>query len=308
MRSFAEQRVGELERRYRPDRGGRRAGRRASRRGARHGAHGRRLRGDGPPRGARRPGSGQPALPAALPGPARRRGVPRSCARPRPRRSRGCSASTSSGSPRSPTARTSAPRMCPPGRSPRPRRPPFAPASRTTTGRQSDIDDHGTTPSSRASAATSTAGPTPTPPAPTRAAASPRTSSATSRRGRASRSGCSSCGSRGCGCSTRKPMPTWGADLSGIDFDNIKYFVRSTEKQATSWDDLPGGHQEHLRPARHPRGREAAPRRRRRRPVRVRGRLPPDPRGPRGAGRHLPRHRHRPARARGAVQGVLRAR
>ncbi|MCT7041782.1 Fe-S cluster assembly protein SufB, partial [Salmonella enterica subsp. enterica serovar Pomona] len=30
----------------------------------------------------------------------------------------------------------------------------------------------------------------------------------------------------------RKPMPTWGADLSAIDFDNIKYFVRSTEKQA----------------------------------------------------------------------------
>lgn len=29
----------------------------------------------------------------------------------------------------------------------------------------------------------------------------------------------------------RKPMPTWGADLSEIDFDNIKYFVRSTEKQ-----------------------------------------------------------------------------
>src|SRR5437764_6354139 len=37
----------------------------------------------------------------------------------------------------------------------------------------------------------------------------------------------------------RKPMPTWGADLSGIDFGNIKYFVRSTEKQAASWDDLP---------------------------------------------------------------------
>jgi Fe-S cluster assembly protein SufB len=37
----------------------------------------------------------------------------------------------------------------------------------------------------------------------------------------------------------KKPMPTWGADLSGIDFDNIKYFVRSTEKQATSWDELP---------------------------------------------------------------------
>jgi Fe-S cluster assembly protein SufB len=37
----------------------------------------------------------------------------------------------------------------------------------------------------------------------------------------------------------RKPMPAWGADLGGIDFDNIKYFVRSTEKQAASWDELP---------------------------------------------------------------------
>jgi len=37
----------------------------------------------------------------------------------------------------------------------------------------------------------------------------------------------------------RKPMPTWGAELDGIDFENIKYFVRSTEKQAASWDDLP---------------------------------------------------------------------
>ncbi|MET0741233.1 MAG: Fe-S cluster assembly protein SufB [Candidatus Nanopelagicales bacterium] len=37
----------------------------------------------------------------------------------------------------------------------------------------------------------------------------------------------------------KKPMPVWGADLSGIDFDNIKYFVRSTEKQAASWEDLP---------------------------------------------------------------------
>ena len=37
----------------------------------------------------------------------------------------------------------------------------------------------------------------------------------------------------------RKPMPTWGSDLSAIDFDNIKYFVRSTEKQATSWEELP---------------------------------------------------------------------
>jgi Fe-S cluster assembly protein SufB len=37
----------------------------------------------------------------------------------------------------------------------------------------------------------------------------------------------------------KQPMPTWGADLSGIDFDTIKYFVRSTEQQAATWDDLP---------------------------------------------------------------------
>src|SRR5512139_2038515 len=37
----------------------------------------------------------------------------------------------------------------------------------------------------------------------------------------------------------RKPLPAWGADLSTIDFDTIKYFVRSTEKQAASWEELP---------------------------------------------------------------------
>jgi len=37
----------------------------------------------------------------------------------------------------------------------------------------------------------------------------------------------------------QKPMPVWGADLSGIDFDTIKYYVRSTEKPASSWEDLP---------------------------------------------------------------------
>ncbi|MCT1602839.1 Fe-S cluster assembly protein SufB [Kocuria sp. p3-SID1433] len=37
----------------------------------------------------------------------------------------------------------------------------------------------------------------------------------------------------------RKPMPTWGADLSGIDFENIKYFVRASEQQAGSWEELP---------------------------------------------------------------------
>jgi Fe-S cluster assembly protein SufB len=44
---------------------------------------------------------------------------------------------------------------------------------------------------------------------------------------------------KGLGLFDKKPMPAWGADLSGIDFDRIKYFVRSTEKQAATWDDLP---------------------------------------------------------------------
>ena len=36
-----------------------------------------------------------------------------------------------------------------------------------------------------------------------------------------------------------KPMPGWGADLSKIDFDDIYYYIRSTGKQVTSWNDLP---------------------------------------------------------------------
>src|SRR5438445_13600484 len=36
-----------------------------------------------------------------------------------------------------------------------------------------------------------------------------------------------------------RPMPWWGADLSDIDFQDIFYFIRSTEKQAKSCDDLP---------------------------------------------------------------------
>ena len=36
-----------------------------------------------------------------------------------------------------------------------------------------------------------------------------------------------------------KQMPTWGADLSGIDFDDIFYYLRPAEKQGKSWDDVP---------------------------------------------------------------------
>ncbi len=36
-----------------------------------------------------------------------------------------------------------------------------------------------------------------------------------------------------------KKMPDWGADLSGIDFDDIYYYIKSTDKNVSSWDDLP---------------------------------------------------------------------
>jgi len=37
----------------------------------------------------------------------------------------------------------------------------------------------------------------------------------------------------------KKPMPTWGADLSVIDFENIFYYLKASNKQSTSWEDLP---------------------------------------------------------------------
>ncbi len=36
-----------------------------------------------------------------------------------------------------------------------------------------------------------------------------------------------------------KPMPTWGADLSGIDFNDIYYYLRPTDKKGSSWDSVP---------------------------------------------------------------------
>ncbi len=37
----------------------------------------------------------------------------------------------------------------------------------------------------------------------------------------------------------KKPMPTWGADLSGINFDDIIYYARPTDLPARTWDDVP---------------------------------------------------------------------
>lgn len=36
-----------------------------------------------------------------------------------------------------------------------------------------------------------------------------------------------------------KPIPTWGADLSGIDFNNIYYYLKPMEKQGRSWEEVP---------------------------------------------------------------------
>lgn len=36
-----------------------------------------------------------------------------------------------------------------------------------------------------------------------------------------------------------RPMPKWGADLSKINFDDIFYYIKPTESQKNSWDELP---------------------------------------------------------------------
>ena len=36
-----------------------------------------------------------------------------------------------------------------------------------------------------------------------------------------------------------RPLPMWGGNLTEIDFDNIYYYIKPTEKQANSWEELP---------------------------------------------------------------------
>jgi len=36
-----------------------------------------------------------------------------------------------------------------------------------------------------------------------------------------------------------RPLPRWGGNVAAIDFENIYYYIRPTEKQAKSWEDLP---------------------------------------------------------------------
>ncbi len=36
-----------------------------------------------------------------------------------------------------------------------------------------------------------------------------------------------------------RPMPNWGADLSGIDFDDIYYYIKPSDRQGDTWEDVP---------------------------------------------------------------------
>ena len=36
-----------------------------------------------------------------------------------------------------------------------------------------------------------------------------------------------------------RPLPTWGGNVAEIDFDNIFYYIKPTEKQVDKWEDLP---------------------------------------------------------------------
>ncbi len=37
----------------------------------------------------------------------------------------------------------------------------------------------------------------------------------------------------------KRPMPNWGPDLSGLDLDDIYYYIKPTDKEGRSWDDIP---------------------------------------------------------------------
>ena len=37
----------------------------------------------------------------------------------------------------------------------------------------------------------------------------------------------------------KRPMPTWGGDLSKLDLDNIFFYVKPSETESKSWDDVP---------------------------------------------------------------------
>ena len=37
----------------------------------------------------------------------------------------------------------------------------------------------------------------------------------------------------------QKPTPTWGGELSELNFDDIHYYMKAADRQGKSWDDVP---------------------------------------------------------------------
>ena len=75
----------------------------------------------------------------------------------------------------------------------------------------------------------------------------------------------------------RRPMPNWGGDMSEIYFDDIYYYIKPTNKQVDAWDELPDS----IKNTYEKLGIPEAERKYLAgvdRSVRVRGRVPPQPR------------------------------
>ena len=103
----------------------------------------------------------------------------------------------------------------------------------------------------------------------------------------------------------QKPTPTWGGELADLNFDDIHYYMKAADRQGKTWDDVPAEIKNTFDKLGIPEAEREVPRRRRR-PVRVGGRLPQPPRGPPEEGRHLRRHRHGRPRAPRPGPRVLR--
>ena len=77
-------------------------------------------------------------------------------------------------------------------------------------------------------------------------------------------------------------LPWFAERMPDLDFDDIYYYIKPTDHQVNSWEDLPDAIKSTYEKLGHPRGRAQVPGRGHG-PVRVRGRLPPQPRRPRAA-------------------------
>ena len=102
----------------------------------------------------------------------------------------------------------------------------------------------------------------------------------------------------------RKPIPTWGVDLSGLNLDDLVLYSPPDGRPLRQLGRRPEGDEGHLRGPRHPPGRARAPRRRRRR-LAPGARLRGPQGGVRRAGNPLLLDGHRGHRVPGARPEVL---